>query len=102
MIVISRRDQGFVAKVPGSPGQFVEGSLQVVESFALIPIELSQVPLVGVQDGADQGELAAPDVFGRHPAVSPDGSVEVGSAVAIDKRHCTTLPDFPLPPPLDE
>jgi hypothetical protein len=88
MIVIPRRDQGFVGKGSSSLNLFIKHPVQLVGPFSLIPIELSQVPHLVVQDGADQGEFATPDVFGRHFSVPPEGSVEVGSAVAIDKCHC--------------
>jgi hypothetical protein len=85
--MITRRAQG----VSGSLDQLVEGSLQVVDLFpfaqCLLPVEALPVPLVGFQGGDQLGVDAPAHVFRRDSPPSPDGSVEIGSAVAIDECH---------------
>jgi hypothetical protein len=89
--MIPRRGQGVAGKVPGSLGQLVEGSLQVVEFLQLAPsvpeVAIPLVPLDPLQCIDEQGILAAPPVFGRHSTGPPDRAVEIGSAVAIDEPH---------------
>ena len=100
--MIPRRGQGFAGEVSGSLGQLVEGSLQVVELLPLAPRLLAgrsfASPVVGFQGGDEQGVLAPRQVLRSDSPASPDGSVEVGSAVAIDEPHVYYAPRFaPIP-----
>src|SRR5262245_58220162 len=91
MLMITRRAQGVAGEVSGSLRQFVKGSLQDVEfpPFAPLPpaVEVPVVSLDGFQGVDEQGTLTAPPVFRSDSTGPPDGSVEVGSAVAIDEPH---------------
>jgi hypothetical protein len=61
----------------------------------LLLVEPLPIPFVGF-DGRDQlGIDATSHVFRRDSIPSPDGSVEEGSAIAIDECHCTTLRAVP-------
>jgi hypothetical protein len=96
VLMIPGRSQSFAGEVSGSPGQVVEGSLQVVEllplASCLLPVGALPKLLVGFQ-GSDQLGVDAPaHVFRCDSPPSPDGSVEIGSAVAIDERHVYYAP----------
>ncbi len=53
----------------------------------LLPAEALPVLFVGFQGGDELGGDAPAQVFRSDSAASPDGSVEIGSAVTIDERH---------------
>jgi len=92
--VIPRRGQGFAGAVSGSLGQLVKRLLQVVELLPFDPFLMPFVfPVFSLDDfqGVDeQGILSPSQVLRCDSTASPDRSVEVGSAVAINDRHCTT------------
>ena len=94
MLMIPGRAQGFAGEGAGSLGQVVKRLLQVVEflPFApfLMPLVIPVFSLDGFQGVDEQGILAPSQVLRSDSTASPDRSVEVGSAVAIDERHCTT------------
>jgi hypothetical protein len=94
MLMIPGRAQGFAGEVSGLLGHRFDSSLQVVEflPFApfLMPLVVFIIPLDGFQGVDEQGILAPTQILRSDSTASPDRSVEVGSAVAIDKRHCTT------------
>jgi hypothetical protein len=102
MLMISRRAQGVAGEVAGLLGQFVKGSLQVVELLPLAPrlskVGIFLVALDAFQGVDEKGVLAPRQVLRRNSTVPSDRSVEVGSAVAIDEPHCTTLRALPRLP----
>ena len=89
--MIPRRGQGVSGEVSSLLDQFVEGSLQVVDLLPLFPcfpsFELGFVAIDGFQGGDQLGVNAPAQVLRRDSPPSPDGSVEVGSAIAVDERH---------------
>jgi len=99
VLMIPGRGQGFSGEVSGSLGHIIEGSLQVVELLPLAPcllqVEPLPVPFVGLQGGDQLSIHATSQVLRRDSAPSPDGSVKVGSTIAIDEPHCTTLRGVP-------
>jgi hypothetical protein len=99
MLVIPGRGQGVAGEVSSLLGPVVESMLQVVEFLPFAPLPPSfGVPLISLDrlQGVDeQGILPAPPVYRCDSTATPDGSVEVGSAVAINEPHCTTLPGVP-------
>jgi hypothetical protein len=96
VLMIPRRGQGVAGEGSGSLGHLVEGSLQVVGFPPLGPYPLqvgsSLVTVVLFEGGDEPGILAAGHVFRRDPTGPPDGSVEVGSAVAVDEPHLYYAP----------
>src|SRR5262249_37743928 len=96
MLMIPRRGQGVAGEGPGLLGQLVEGPLQVVGPATLGPdlfqLAPSLIPLDVSERGAEQGIHPARRVFRSAPSGPPDGSVEVGSAVAIDEPHVYYAP----------
>ena len=96
VLMIPRRGQGVAGEGSGSLGQFVEGLIQVVGFPPLGPDPLqvasSLIPLDVFEGGDQLGVRPARHVFRSDPTGPSDGSVEEGSAVAIDEPHCTTLP----------
>jgi hypothetical protein len=96
VLTIPRRGQGVAGEGSGSLGQFVEGSLRVVEFPPLSPdlfqLASSVFPLVVFEGGDKLSIHPARHEFRHDPTAPPDGSVEVGSAVAVDESHfCNTL-----------
>src|SRR4051812_16853040 len=91
MLMIPRRGQGVAGEVSGSLGQVVQSMVQVVElpSFApfLIPLVISVLLLHGLQGVEKQAILPLPQILRSDSPAPPLGSVEVGSAVAIDEPH---------------
>jgi hypothetical protein len=94
--MIPRRGQGVAGEGSGSLGQLVEGSLQLVDFPPLGPylfqLASSLIPRDVFEGGDQLGVDAARRVFRRDPAGPPDGSVEVGPAVAIDEPHVYYAP----------
>jgi hypothetical protein len=96
MLIVSRRAQGFAGEVSGLLGEVIERLLQVVELLPLGSIVPSlEVPVVSVgrfQSVNQQGILAPSQVFRSESTASPDGSIEIGSAIAIDECHLYYAP----------
>ena len=93
MLMVSRLAQGFAGEIPGLLGHRFDSTFQVVEflPFApfLMPLVILLISLDGFHRVDKQGILASSEVLRSDSTASPDRSVEVGSAVAIDDRHCT-------------
>jgi hypothetical protein len=103
VLMIPRRAQGVSGEDLGLFGHFIEGLFQVVEFFLIVPFPPALViPLIsldGFQSRDEQGIHTARDVFRRHSITPPLGSVEVGSAVALNDPHLYYAPGrAPLPP----
>jgi len=94
MLMIPGRVQGFAGEVSGLLGHRFDSSLQVVEFLPFAPFLMPLIILIISLDGFyrvdEQGILAPSQILRSDSTASPDQSVEVGSAVAIDDRHCTT------------
>jgi hypothetical protein len=99
VLTITRRAQGVAGEVSGLLGQFVKGSLQVVELLPLaprfLPVEALSLPVFFFQCVDEEGVFAPRQVLRSDSTASPYRSVEVGSAVAIDEPHCTTFRALP-------
>jgi hypothetical protein len=89
--MISRRGHGFADEVSGLLGRSVESVLRVVRFLSLAPCYLSVEPLpeapVVLNRGDEQGVLPTPKVLRGDSTASPNGSVEVGSIIAVNDGH---------------
>ncbi len=91
MLTIPGRVQGFAGEVSGLLGHRFDSSLKVVEflplALFLMPLIILIISLDGFYRVDKQGILAPPQILRSDSTASPDRSVEVGSAVAVDKCH---------------
>lgn len=92
----SRRRQGIDGERSAPFGKVVQGSLQVVEPLSLFAFALPLlIPLDGVHAvhrGDEPGRLTAAPILAGDATASPHGSVEVGTAVAVDDCHGVLRP----------
>jgi hypothetical protein len=82
MLMIPRGAQGISCEISGLLGEFVKGSLQVVELLSLAPCCLSvdafSVPVVRLQGMNEKRVLAPRQVLRSDSTVPSDRLVEVG------------------------
>jgi hypothetical protein len=97
MLMIPRRHQGVPGQASTPLGQLVKGSFEFLEALLFFPFSFAFVflfdPLHSLHSRDEQSRLAARLEFGRDAPILADGSIEVGSAVAIDERHVYYTPE---------
>jgi hypothetical protein len=98
MLVIPGPFQGVAGERPGLLGEVVEGSLQVVESLSIFafrpPLEVLLFPVDVPHRGDEQSGFATADILAGDSTTPPHGSVEIGSAVAVDQCHVYYAPSL--------
>jgi hypothetical protein len=91
MLMIPSRGQCLACEGLALPDQLVNRSLQFVQFatfFLFAPaLEIPLIALYGFHSGDEAGAFTTPPVFRCHPAISPNGSVDVGSATPMNDGH---------------